>query len=176
MRVLLWLKTPLLHRPVQALHLRAQKKWSAWSSKVRSSTSRVSKSCRASVRPVTRSAPTGSIRNRRAKTLRLTKRCCVSLVSRRIRSDSFMSAANVQTCTIPHRRRADPGKYSGFWPGAGDPLRGQHFAYYRRAAGAVWISQHRRNRYPHEERRRFRDRATHRSMAEASTPLCRVLS
>jgi len=32
-----------------------------------------------------------------------------------------------------NRRRADPGKYSGFWPGTGDPLRGQHFAYYRRA-------------------------------------------
>src|SRR5437764_554212 len=31
--------------------------------------------------------------------------------------------ANLQ---VPHRRRAYPGKYSGFWPGTGNPLRGQY--------------------------------------------------
>jgi len=65
---------------------------SRWSL-VRRWTSRVNRSSRASVPPVTRSAPTDSIRRRKAKTRRLTKRCCVSLGSRRIRSGSFMSAA-----------------------------------------------------------------------------------
>src|SRR2546430_2427129 len=42
------------------------------------------------------SDPTVSTRKRKAKTPRLTKRCYASPVSRRIRSVSFMSAANMQ--------------------------------------------------------------------------------
>ena len=48
-----------------------------------------------------------------------------------------------------------PESIPGFGQVLRDPLCGQHFAHYWRAARAVWISQYWRNRYPHEERRRF---------------------
>ena len=118
--------------------------------------------------PVTRSARTDSIRRRGAKTRPLTKRSCVSPVSHR-----FVRTASCprRACkfTIPHRRRASPGEYSGFWPGPGDPLRGQHFAHYWSAASTVWISQYGRNRYSHKERRRFSNRATQPSTAKYDT-------
>ena len=73
----------------------------------------VNKTWLTSVPPVTRSAPTGSIRRRRAKMRRLTKRCCASLVSHRTHSGSFTSAANMRICntasTTCFSRKSIPG-------------------------------------------------------------------
>src|SRR5439155_11721411 len=63
---------------------------------VRRWTSRGRQSFRVLAQLVTQLGRTGSIHRQKARTLHLTKRCCVSQVSRRIRSGSFMSAANTQ--------------------------------------------------------------------------------
>src|SRR5205809_310976 len=52
--------------------------------------------CRVSVPLAIRLDLTVSAPKRKVKTRHLTKLCCVSPVSRRIRSDSFTSAANMQ--------------------------------------------------------------------------------
>ena len=56
--------------------------------------------CQALARRVTPLGQTGLIPRRKAKTRRLTKRSCVSPVSRRIHSASYTSAANTPICNI----------------------------------------------------------------------------